>query len=125
MNRIAFCLIILVLVVAFCGTSLFVIHSGSAKLCAAVAEIQTLTEQKKTAEALAKCDDLNRIWTSYYHTLSFFVKGDKLAGIHSSIAKIRPYLECENDELSAELDSILYQTEWIWETEFPYLYNVF
>lgn len=125
MNRITFCLLILVLVIAFCGTSLYVIRSGSERLCSAVEEIQILSEQKKTAEALAKCEELNRTWTSYYHTLSFFVKGDKLSGINSSIAKIKPYLESDNDELNAELDSILYQTRWIWETEFPYFYNVF
>lgn len=125
MLRIKFCAGILLALMIFCASSLWVIKSESEKLCRLTENVKILSENEKTGEAMEACHELARFWESYYKLLSVFVKGDKLIGINASVAKIKPYLEEENEELKAELDSIIYQAEWILETEFPYFHNVF
>lgn len=125
MIRIKLCAGILLALMVFCASSLWVIRTESEELCAITENVKVLSENKKTDEAMEACHELARFWESYYKLLSVFVKGDKLTGINASVAKIKPYLEEENEELKAELDSIIYQTEWILETELPYFHNVF
>lgn len=107
--RIKFCAGILLALMIFCASSLWVIKSESEKLCRLTENVKILSENEKTGEAMEACHELARFWESYYKLLSVFVKGDKLIGINASVAKIKPYLEEENEELKAELDSIIYQ----------------
>ena len=124
MRRVKLCSVILIIPIFLSAGSLWLISYNCNKLTSQIITVQELYEKGEIPSALDKADELNRSWNSYYKILSCLVKYDKLSGINSSIAKIRPYIENDSDELSAEFRSVLYQIKMLNNTEFPYLYNI-
>lgn len=124
MQRVKLCAVILLILIALSVGSLWLISYNCNKLTLQIAEVQELYENREIPSALKKADELNRSWRSCYKLLSCLVKHDKLSEINSSIARIRPFLENDDDELNAEFGSILYQINLLRDTEFPYLHNI-
>lgn len=124
MARVKACFAILGVLVIICGVTLTLINSRCDVLAEQVTEISKFTENNKTEKAIEMVDKLDRTWEGDYKLLSCLVRHEKLAELNASLAKLRPLLESNNDEISAEISTILFQISLIKETEFPYLYNI-
>ena len=124
MKRVKMCCFILVFLVFVSLGALWVINFNCQSLENQIIEIQQLNENKKTTLALEKTEQLNRSWNTTYKVLSCLVRHEKLSDINSSIARIKPYLESNNDELDSELNSALFQIDLLRKTEIPYLHNI-
>lgn len=125
MRRVKLCSIILVVLVFFSVSSLWLIDFKCDSLVSQITGIQSLCEKKETTQALVKTEQLNRSWNNCYKLLSCLVKSDRLSEIDRSMARIGPFIENSSDDLSSELQSMLYQIDLLRETEFPYIYNIF
>lgn len=125
MRRVKLCsLILLSIIVLSIGSVLFLNHKCN-QVLSQISAVEVLYEKKKTAEALEKTDELCRLWNQTYKILSILVKNDKLSDINGIMARLRPLLEENNEEVAAELQSAAHQLDVIRKTEFPYLHNIF
>lgn len=124
MGRVKVCVGILLGLVLVAIITLSIISSRCDALTNQVMAIGVLTERKEMAAALEQVDALDRSWEGDYKLLSCLVRHEKLADINASLAKLKPLIENGNDEVSAEVSSILFQISLLKETEFPYLYNL-
>ncbi len=82
-------------------------------------------ENGKPEEAVAEADKIIEYWDKLHKESNIFVRSDKIADIHSSVARIKPYIVEENDELSAEFESLKERVKWLYESEMPYPSNIF
>lgn len=125
MRRVKLCCIILGIVLFFSLGSLWVLDYECGKLLNQISVIEELQTQEKTAQALEETDELCRMWQHSYKILSVMVRSDKLSEVNAILARLRPLMEKDNDELGAELRSAIYQLGLLCETEYPYLHNIF
>ncbi len=74
--------------------------------------------------ALFLMDAVVMEWERDCQIFSCFVTGEKLFELNASIARLTPFMEDDNDELSAEFMTVLGQLDRIRETEAPHIYNI-
>lgn len=86
---------------------------------------QALVENGKHEEAVAEADKIIEYWEKLHKGSNVIVRSDKIAEIHVTIARIKPHIVEENDELSAEFESLKEMIRWLYESEMPYPSNIF
>lgn len=88
-------------------------------------DTQKLMEEGKQEEALIEADKLIDYWDKLRNRSHFLVRSDKIGNINASFARIKPYIEEDNDELNAEFESVKEMLEWFYKSEMPYPNNIF
>lgn len=88
-------------------------------------DTQKLMEEGKQEEALIEADKLIDYWDKLRNKSHFLVRCDKIGNINASIARIKPYIEEDNDELNAEFESVKEMLKWFYKSEMPYPNNIF
>lgn len=120
--KIAFTLIILIII--YSVSTLFILNSQNDKLKARIENIQQTYESGDVQGALELSNELNDFWHNYEKKVTMIIHDDALAPLNVSIAKITPFISNENAELIAEIQSIYHQIDQIYEEEFPSWYNI-
>ena len=124
MKRVKLCSVILVVLITITIGTLFIIQKKCAELKELANQTLILYENKNTEEALKKAEELNRAWDKHYKFFHCCVKNDKLYNINSEIAKIAPLIKNNDDQVISELNSLIYELDFLCKNETPYIYNL-
>ena len=121
MKRVKIAVTLIVLIIIYSVTSLFILDNQNDLLKGRIEKIQQVYESGDVEGALALSNELNDFWHSYERKVTMIIHDDALANLNISIAKVTPFISNENDELIAEIQAIYHQ---IYEEEFPSWYNI-
>ena len=124
MKRVKIAVTLIVLIIIYSVTSLFILDNQNDLLKGRIENIQQVYESGDVEGALALSNELNDFWHSYERKVTMIIHDDALANLNISIAKVTPFISNENDELSAEIQAIYHQIDQIYEEEFPSWYNI-
>ena len=124
MKRVKLCSVILVVLITITIGTLFIIQKKCAELKELANQTLILYENKNTEEALKKAEELNQKWSKHYKFFHCSVKNDKLYNINSEIAKIAPLIKNNDDQVISELNSLIYELDFLRNNETPYIYNL-
>ncbi len=124
MKRVKIAVTLIVLIIIYSVTSLFILDNQNDLLKGRIKKIQQVYESGDVEGALALSNELNDFWHSYERKVTMIIHDDALANLNISIAKVTPFISNENDELIAEIQAIYHQIDQIYEEEFPSWYNI-
>ena len=124
MKRVKIAVTLIVLIIIYSVTSLFILDNQNDLLKGRIEMIQQVYESGDVEGALALSNELNDFWHSYERKVTMIIHDDALANLNISIAKVTPFISNENDELIAEIQAIYHQIDQIYEEEFPSWYNI-
>lgn len=124
MKRVKIAVTLIVLIIIYSVTSLFILDNQNDLLKGRFEKIQQVYESGDVEGALALSNELNDFWHSYERKVTMIIHDDALANLNISIAKVTPFISNENDELIAEIQAIYHQIDQIYEEEFPSWYNI-
>ena len=124
MKRVKIAVTLIVLIIIYSVTSLFILDNQNDLLKGRIEKIQQVYESGDVDGALALSNELNDFWHSYERKVTMIIHDDALANLNISIAKVTPFISNENDELIAEIQAIYHQIDQIYEEEFPSWYNI-
>lgn len=124
MKRVKIAVTLIVLIIIYSVTSLFILDNQNDLLKGRIEKIQQVYERGDVEGALALSNELNDFWHSYERKVTMIIHDDALANLNISIAKVTPFISNENDELIAEIQAIYHQIDQIYEEEFPSWYNI-
>lgn len=124
MKRVKIAVTLIVLIIIYSVTSLFILDNQNDLLKGRIEKIQQVYESGDVEGALALSNELNDFWHSYERKVTMIIHDDALANLNISIAKVTPFISNENDELIAEIQAIYHQIAQIYEEEFPSWYNI-
>lgn len=124
MKRVKIAVALIVLIIIYSVTSLFILDNQNDLLKGRIEKIQQVYESGDVEGALALSNELNDFWHSYERKVTMIIHDDALANLNISIAKVTPFISNENDELIAEIQAIYHQIDQIYEEEFPSWYNI-
>lgn len=124
MKRVKIAVTLIVLIIIYSVTSLFILDNQNNLLKGRIEKIQQVYESGDVEGALALSNELNDFWHSYERKVTMIIHDDALANLNISIAKVTPFISNENDELIAEIQAIYHQIDQIYEEEFPSWYNI-
>ncbi len=124
MKRIKIAAVLLVIIIIYSISSLFILRHKNELLKAHIEQLQQVYEVGNKEEALKLAEELNGYWHEYEKSVTMLIHDEALSGINVSIAKILPFIRNDNDELIAEINSVYQQIDRIYEEEFPYWYNI-
>lgn len=125
MARIKISLVIIILITVGSIFSTYAIQNKYHKLLTMIENTQALVENGKQEEAVTEADKIIEYWEKLHKGSNVIVRSDKIAEIHVTIARIKPHIVEENDELSAEFESLKEMIRWLYESEMPYPSNIF
>ncbi len=125
MTRIKSAAAILAIILALSVFSLCFIKSETAKMIKMTEQLRILTENGETQRAVEKTDEILLCWEDTFRKLSPLVRNDRLSAVRSSLARIKPLIISDSDEVYAEIESIQSLLFMISENETPYLHNIF
>ena len=124
MKRVKIAVTLIVLIIIYSVTSLFILDNQNDLLKGRIEKIQQVYESGDVEGALALSNELDDFWHSYERKVTMIIHDDALANLNISIAKVTPFISNENDELIAEIQAIYHQIDQIYEEEFPSWYNI-
>ena len=124
MKRVKIAVTLIVLIIIYSVTSLFILDNQNDLLKGRIEKIQQVYESGDVEGALALSNELNDFWHSYERKVTMIIHDDALANLNISIAKVTPFISNENDELIAEIQAIYHQIDQIYEEECPSWYNI-
>lgn len=124
MKRVKIAVTLIVLIIIYSVTSLFILDNQNDLLKGRIENIQQVYESGDVEGALALSNELNDFWHSYERKVTMIIHDDALANLNISIAKVTPFISNKNDELIAEIQAIYHQIDQIYEEEFPSWYNI-
>jgi hypothetical protein len=124
LKRVKIAVTLIVLIIIYSVTSLFILDNQNDLLKGRIKKIQQVYESGDVEGALALSNELNDFWHSYERKVTMIIHDDALANLNISIAKVTPFISNENDELIAEIQAIYHQIDQIYEEEFPSWYNI-
>ena len=124
MKRVKIAVTLIVLIIIYSVTSLFILDNQNDLLKGRIEKIQQVYESGDVEGALALSNELNDFWHSYERKVTMIIHDDALANLNISIAKVTPFISNENDELIAEIQAIYHQIDQIYEEELPRWYKI-
>lgn len=125
MSRIwAACGILLVLILV-CVGGLISTERTTEELKGQLEELQTLAEEEKMEEAIAKSRQIEENWHTAHEFLSTYIEHSRLEQIDQSVAVLTVWLEQEDTaEFKSECRRALSQLTHLKDTEFPSFGNL-
>ncbi len=124
MKRVVLAASILVFIVCYSITGIFIITKKNNRLVYLIENIQACYEIDDTQNALYYADLLDDEWSRYERYMSMLVADERIQNLNMSIVKIKPYLNEANDELIAEIKNIEHQIKMMYHAEIPTWYSI-
>ncbi len=124
MRRVWLCAAILAVIIISCAVSTIVVEKKCSELTEKIVAAQELYNSGSKEEAVKRMDGIYDDWEWACRYFSCVMEKERLFELNASIARIKPFMESDNDELSAEFRSVIFQLELIGNSEMPYIWNV-
>lgn len=125
MGRIKICLGVIIAIICLSVTGLWILDVKTGKVIELLDETQSYSDANETQKSLEAVGKLEDEWESYHTFASILVRNDKISSVQTSISRLRPLIEKENDELNAEFANARSNLQWIVESEIPRITNIF
>ena len=125
MGRIKLCFGVLIAIIVFGIAGILIIENKTGDVINLVEETKSYSDSGDTKKALESVDQLEQEWKEFHEIASILIRNDKISAVQEAIARLRPLIEKENDELNAEYASAKSSLEWIIESEIPRFSNIF
>lgn len=124
MQRVWVCTVIMVLLAGASVFGAWLVDSSCERLSDGINEAKSLYDEGEISAAVERMDALYDEWDMDLKIMSCLAGKDRLSGLNASIARVKPFMETENDELDAEILSVLYQLDLLRREEKPYYWNI-
>lgn len=115
---------IIAAIIVVCIWGFIVLKHETNQLVESIDKTRSLANSGKTEEALESVDNLLKDWEEYHVYASVLVNNDKISAVQSSVSRLKPLIENQNDELNAEFETAESALKWIVESEIPRLTNI-
>lgn len=125
MSRFKISLCIFAIVIVFSIGSGCIIRNKTKNLLERLRIIQSLSEEGDASAAAYAADEICIYWQDCYKKLNPLVKTEKLRDINSSIVRLSSLIDEGSDEINAEIESVRRQTEILYQSEEPFIWNIF
>ncbi|MBE6839086.1 MAG: DUF4363 family protein [Ruminococcus sp.] len=125
MQRVKLCIVLLSLTFLASLSGMFFITYHCNELSGDITKARDAYYSGDKETALAIMETAVSEWNRDCRAFSCFVKGEKLMELNSSVSRLIPFMESDNDELSAEFMTTLSHLELMHEAEIPHIYNIF
>lgn len=124
MGRIKICLGIIIAIIILSVIGVWTLDCKTDKIIDLLDETKKYSDSGNTQKALEAVDRLENEWEKYHTFASILVRNDKISSVQTSMSRLRPLIEKENDELNAEFANARSGLEWIVESEIPLITNI-
>ena len=124
MVRIKISLGIVVAIIVLSVSGIFVLDYKTDRVLKLLEETRSYSDEGYNEKALEAADSLEKEWEKYHTYASIFVRNDKITNVQTSMSRLKPLIEKDNDELNAEFENAKSGLEWIIESEIPKLTNI-
>ncbi len=124
MVRVKISIVIIAAIIIFGISGIIILDNKTDRIISMLDQTQALSSEGKTAEAAELADEMNREWENYQKTASIFVRNEKISSVQTSISRLKPLIENDNDELNAEFENAKSSLKWIIESEIPKISNI-
>lgn len=124
MVRIKISLGIVVAIIVLSVSGIFVLDYKTDRVLKLLEETRSYSDEGDNEKALESADSLEKEWEKYHTYASIFVRNDKITNVQTSMSRLKPLIEKDNDELNAEFENAKSGLEWIIESEIPKLTNI-
>lgn len=125
MNRVYLSLIITAAIIAVNICSHLLIIHEEKNISQTLTMIQQYMDGEQKEEALTQTDELTGQWDKSRKRLAFFVSDRNLDEISDSIAKIKPLIDSDSDEVNAEAEYVKRKLRRTHIKDLPYIHNIF
>lgn len=125
MKRLIISSSLLLIILIYSISSLFIVKEKNKELTASVMEVQALYESNNISGALEKSNEVTEMWNSYKKLLFITINSNKVNELNHSFSKLSPFIEEKKPELDIEFENIYFQLNNIYNMECPTWYNVF
>ena len=102
MKRVYFSAVLIILAISICIFSSVSTVKKSAEMKSELEETSFLITDGKTAEALKRLDEAEKIWKRTENLFSFLVDADKIEELNVSFSMIKAHLKDKNEEHALE-----------------------
>lgn len=120
MNRTVICVIIILVIAAASGVSLFVIDRSTHKFIALVDAAADARIQGSPEDVERALDELEEYWESHSRLMLMLVNSGHLGDISYNLAKLRELYRSGADDFTAECMGIRAQAELILRRQLPF-----
>lgn len=124
MVRIKISLGIVIAIIVLSLSGLWLLDHKTDRIIELLDETRSYSDKGETEKALESVETLLQKWEKYHSYASIFVRNDKITNVETSMSRLKPLIENENDELNAEYENARTNLEWIVESEIPKFSNI-
>lgn len=124
MVRIKISLGIIIAIIVLSISGIFVLDYKTDRVMELLDETRSYSDKGDNEKALEAAERLEKEWEKYHTYASIFVRNDKITNVQTSMSRLKPLIEKDNDELNAEFENAKSGLEWIIESEIPKLTNI-
>mgnify|MGYP004486008599 FL=1 len=103
---------------------IFVLDHKTDRVIDMLEKTKKYSDAGDTQMAIEAVGKLEQEWERYHTFASIFVRNDKITSVQTSMSRLRPLIEKDNDELNAEYENVKSGLEWIIESEIPKFSNI-
>ena len=103
---------------------IFVLDHKTDRVIDMLEETKKYSDAGDTQMAIEAVGKLEQEWERYHTFASIFVRNDKITSVQTSMSRLRPLIEKDNDELNAEYENVRSGLEWKIESENPKFSNI-
>ena len=125
MNHVKIAFTILLLLIGMSTGCVYLVHRQCHQVLSVLGELELAAEAEDRENAAVLCDTALEIWEDSQSILLCMVSRDKLTAAEESLCRLRPLLDEDCDEFSAELAMVQAMILNIDEGEMPYFTNIF
>lgn len=126
MKRVALCVAILIVIVLLCTASLVTVAGYQKTFVAKLEDLETAMYQVSFEELATRSASVCRAWMDAEETLIRFVRHTELDTITGAVTRLEKLAKFGDlSEFSAELDRIKTLIHHVYDSEVPYLRNIF
>ncbi len=124
MKRLALCVAIMLAIISSCLASLYMLKAATDELYTKI-DLCLVAYYTEDDTLLDNLEDLENYWGEYYVKASFLTRSSSLDDISGMISRLEPLLNEQGDEFSAELNSIRFRANLLYESQIPHFRSVF
>ena len=124
MVRIKISLGVIIAIIVMSVSSIFILNYKTDRVLELLNETRSYSDKGDSKKALEAAESLEKEWEKSHTYASVFVRNDKITSVQTSMSRLKPLIEKDNDELNAEFENAKSGLEWIIESEIPKLTNI-
>lgn len=126
MKRVVFAAVIIALLILFNLYCLGVVFEIKSEAVGKLDSLYSSINENDTENLVFECENFTEYWITEHHTLCRIVRHDLLDQATIAVSRFVSLAKYgENGELAAEINRCRILLEEIWDSELPYLRNIF